>query len=50
VPVAVGTAGRIKLLARATDRAGNVQPRSPNWSPGGWLWNGWHEVEVEVRG
>ncbi len=44
------TAGRMKLLARATDRAGNTQPRSPDWSPGGWLWNGWHEVEVEVRG
>jgi len=41
-------AGTHVLLARATDGAGNVQPKVPDWSPGGWLWNGWHAVRVEV--
>ena len=42
--------GKRTLVARATDGAGNVQPQTPPWNPGGYLWNGWHRLEVEVRG
>ncbi len=40
--------GPAVVLARATDRAGNVQPRTPTWNPGGYFWNGWHGVALEV--
>ena len=42
------TKGAHAVLARATDSAGNVQPRSPHWNPSGYFWNGWHRVELEV--
>ncbi len=40
--------GAAAVLARATDAAGNVQPRTPTWNPGGYFWNGWHRVALEV--
>ncbi|MDJ0848504.1 MAG: sulfite oxidase [Myxococcota bacterium] len=40
--------GAAAVLARATDAAGNVQPRTPTWNPGGYFWNGWHRVSLEV--
>jgi len=41
-------AGRARLLARATDSRGSVQPREAVWNPGGYLHNGWHSVEIDV--
>lgn len=41
--------GRTTLLARATDDRGSVQPAVSPWNPGGYLWNGMHHVNVEVR-
>lgn len=36
------------LLVRATDSAGNTQPESTPWNLKGYLYNGWHKVNVEV--
>jgi DMSO/TMAO reductase YedYZ molybdopterin-dependent catalytic subunit len=44
-PRAAGTA---KLLARATDSRGAVQPRDAVWNQSGYLYNSWHSVTVEV--
>ena len=41
-------AGRVKLLARATDSVGAVQPREAVWNQSGYLYNAWHSAEVEV--
>ena len=41
-------AGKVTLHARATDSRGSVQPREAVWNPGGFLYNGWHSVEIEV--
>jgi DMSO/TMAO reductase YedYZ molybdopterin-dependent catalytic subunit len=40
--------GRLRAIARATDRRGNVQPERPDWNPSGYFWNGWHAVTWEV--
>ncbi len=40
--------GRARLLARATDSRGSVQPREAVWNQSGYLYNGWHDVEIEV--
>lgn len=37
------------LLCRATDDRGHTQPEQPPWNPGGFLWNGWDRVTVEVK-
>jgi sulfite oxidase len=42
------TAGITKIMARATDSRGLVQPRAPQWNQSGYLNNGWHSVEIEV--
>lgn len=42
------SAGKATLHARATDSRGSVQPREPVWNQSGYLWNGWHSVDVEV--
>ena len=42
--------GRSTLTVRATDSAGAVQPKEGVWNPSGYLFNGWHTVEVEVTG
>lgn len=41
-------AGEYRVLARATDAAGHVQPRDAVWNPSGYFWNGWHAVRVRV--
>jgi DMSO/TMAO reductase YedYZ molybdopterin-dependent catalytic subunit len=41
--------GQHVLLARATDSAGEIQPRDPQWNPGGYLYNAWDSVRCEVR-
>ncbi len=41
--------GKHVVAARATDTAGAVQPEVPVWNPGGYLYNAWDRVEVEVR-
>lgn len=40
--------GRVRAIARATDKKGNVQPEHPAWNPSGYFWNGWHSVSWEV--
>jgi hypothetical protein len=40
--------GRARLIARATDSRGSVQPREAAWNQSGYLYNGWHEVQIEV--
>ncbi|HEV8231898.1 MAG TPA: sulfite oxidase [Thermoanaerobaculia bacterium] len=42
--------GRVALYARATDSRGSVQPREALWNQSGYLWNGWHSVDIEVTG
>ncbi len=42
------TPGAARLFARATDSRGAVQPRDAVWNPSGYVYNGWHSVEVEV--
>jgi DMSO/TMAO reductase YedYZ molybdopterin-dependent catalytic subunit len=41
--------GRYVVASRATDTTGAVQPETPVWNPGGYLYNAWDRVEVEVR-
>ena len=41
--------GRRTILCRATDDRGQVQPMTSPWNPGGFLWNGWDRVQVQVR-
>ena len=40
--------GKARLLARATDVRGAVQPRETVWNQSGYLYNAWHAVEVDV--
>lgn len=40
--------GRATLVARATDVRGNVQPRESVWNQSGYIYNGWHALEIEV--
>jgi DMSO/TMAO reductase YedYZ molybdopterin-dependent catalytic subunit len=40
--------GTASFAVRATDTLGNVQPREAQWNQSGYLYNGWHSVEVEV--
>lgn len=42
------TAGRVSLVARATDSRGSVQPREAVWNPSGYFYNAWHSVEIPV--
>jgi sulfite oxidase len=37
-----------RLMVRAIDSRGSVQPREPAWNQSGYLHNGWHSVTVEV--
>jgi sulfite oxidase len=39
---------KISLVARATDSRGSVQPREAVWNQSGYLYNGWHSVEIPV--
>lgn len=40
--------GKLKLICRATDSRGGVQPRQAAWNQSGYLHNGWHTIEIEV--
>jgi sulfite oxidase len=40
--------GAARIIARATDSRGAVQPREGAWNPSGYLHNGWQGVDVEV--
>jgi DMSO/TMAO reductase YedYZ molybdopterin-dependent catalytic subunit len=42
-------AGDARLVCRATDVRGAVQPKEAAWNPSGYLYNGWHAVTVPVR-
>jgi sulfite oxidase len=41
--------GKLRILSRATDDAGAVQPPTPVWNPAGYLHNAIDGVDVEVR-
>jgi sulfite oxidase len=41
--------GKVRLLARATDSRGGVQPREAVWNQSGYFHNGWQAVEIEVE-
>jgi len=41
-------AGRVTLLARATDIRGSEQPKEAVWNQSGYLYNGWHSADIEV--
>ncbi|HEY6137983.1 MAG TPA: sulfite oxidase [Thermoanaerobaculia bacterium] len=40
--------GRARIVARATDVRGAVQPREAVWNQSGYVYNAWHGVDVEV--
>jgi sulfite oxidase len=40
--------GTHRIAVRATDSSGRQQPKVPDWNPSGYLYNGWHTVNVEV--
>jgi sulfite oxidase len=40
--------GTIRIVARATDSRGAVQPRDATWNQSGYLFNSWHSAEIEV--
>lgn len=40
--------GKVVVLSRATDTAGNVQPLVGEWNPSGYLWNAVDKVPFEV--
>jgi len=42
-------AGTVTLSVRATDSRGHVQPKVAVWNQSGYLFNGWHSADVEVR-
>jgi DMSO/TMAO reductase YedYZ molybdopterin-dependent catalytic subunit len=42
-------AGKVRLLARATDVGGSVQPREAVWNQSGYFHNAWQAVEIEVE-
>ena len=43
-------AGKVALVARATDGRGTVQPRQAVWNQSGYLYNAWPSADIEVRG
>ncbi len=42
------SAGKARVFVRATDERGQMQPRESVWNQSGYLYNGWHSVDVEV--
>lgn len=42
--------GKRTLAVRATDSLGTTQPEKAEWNAKGYLYNGWHRVEVLVDG
>jgi sulfite oxidase len=43
------TPGKHVLMVRATDSRGVQQPETTKWNAKGYLYNGWHKVEVTVE-
>jgi DMSO/TMAO reductase YedYZ molybdopterin-dependent catalytic subunit len=43
------TRGKVRLLARATDARGGVQPREAVWNQSGYFHSGWQAVDIEVE-
>lgn len=41
--------GKLRIVSRATDAGGAVQPAAPVWNPAGYLYNAIDGVDVEVR-
>ena len=41
--------GNYQLMSRAIDTDGNRQPLKPLWNGGGYLWNGFDRVNVQVK-
>ncbi len=39
---------KLVIVARATDKKGQIQPRETVWNPSGYFWNGWHTINVAV--
>jgi hypothetical protein len=44
----VARPGPLRVVVRATDAAGNAQPREAAWNPSGYFWNAWHAVDLVV--
>ena len=44
----VGAAGQQRLLVRATDAVGNVQPPTAGWNPGGFMRNAIESLNLVV--
>jgi hypothetical protein len=42
-------AGTFTVVCRATDDQGHQQPAVSPWNPGGFLWNGYDRVTVQVN-
>jgi sulfite oxidase len=42
------TSGTLRIMARATDNRGATQPTTSPWNPGGYLWNGIHQIALKV--
>ena len=40
--------GKVVVMSRATDTAGNVQPFIADWNPSGYLWNAVDKVPFEI--
>jgi DMSO/TMAO reductase YedYZ molybdopterin-dependent catalytic subunit len=40
--------GKVRAIARATDKKKNTQPEKSPWNPSGYFWNGWDSAEWEV--
>lgn len=41
-------AGRVTIAVRATDVGGATQPRHASWNPGGYEYDAWPSVEIDV--
>jgi DMSO/TMAO reductase YedYZ molybdopterin-dependent catalytic subunit len=41
--------GKLRVVARATDSRGGVQPRAAVWNQSGYFHNAWQAVDIEVR-
>ena len=42
-------AGKVRILARATDSRGGVQPKEAVWNQSGYFHSAWQAVEIEVE-
>jgi DMSO/TMAO reductase YedYZ molybdopterin-dependent catalytic subunit len=42
-------AGEYRIQSRAYDTRGNMQPTTPAWNSGGYMWNGVDQVRVHIQ-